>query len=116
FLFLYNFTYDIANFITVDDEQDMEQPVISGIAFTRDEAKITLRGVPDAPGIAFKILGPVGESGVEVDMIVQNVGVDGTTDFTFTVHRNDLEKAQAVLEKLATEVNDRDVFSHDKIA
>lgn len=102
--------------ITVDDEVDMEQPVISGIAFTRDEAKITLRGVPDTPGIAFKILGPVGEAGVEVDMIVQNVGVDGSTDFTFTVHRNDLANAQTVLEKLATELNAREVFSNDKIA
>lgn len=102
--------------ITVDDEVDMEQPVISGIAFTRDEAKITLRGVPDTPGIAFKILGPIGEAGVEVDMIVQNIGLDGSTDFTFTVHRNDLQKAQSVLEKLATELNAREVFSNDAIA
>src|SRR5699024_6718538 len=101
--------------ITVDDEVDMEQPVISGIAFTRDEAKITLRGVADPPGIALSIVAPVGESGVEVDMIVPNGGVDGTTDFTFTVHRNDLEKAEAVLEKLATELDAREVFSGDMI-
>lgn len=102
--------------ITVDDEVDMEQPVISGIAFTRDEAKITLRGVPDTPGIASKILGPVGETGIEVDMIVQNVGLDGLTDFTFTLHRNDLEKGKAVLERISKELGAREVITNDKIA
>src|SRR5690554_1780939 len=102
--------------ITVDDEVDMEQPVISGIAFTRDEAKITLRGVPDTPGIASKILGPVGEAGIEVDMIVQNVGLDGLTDFTFTLHRNDLEKGKAVLERISKELGAREVITNDKIA
>src|SRR5690625_388227 len=102
--------------ITVDDEVDMEQPVISGIAFTRDEAKITLRGVPDTPGIASKILGPVGEAGIEVDMIVQNVGLDGLTDFTFTLHRNDLEKGKAVLERISKELCAREVITNDKIA
>src|SRR5690554_2065368 len=102
--------------ITVDDEVDMEQPVISGIAFTRDEAKITMRGVPDTPGIASKILGPVGEAGIEVDMIVQNVGLDGLTDFTFTLHRNDLEKGKAVLERISKELGAREVITNDKIA
>lgn len=102
--------------ITVDDEVDMEQPVISGIAFTRDEAKITLRGVPDTPGIASKILGPVGEAGIEVDMIVQNVGLDGLTDFTFTLHRNDLEKGRTVLERISKELGAREVITNDKIA
>ena len=69
----------------------MEQPVISGIAFNRDEAKLTLLGVPDVPGVAAKILAPIGVKNIEVDMIVQNVGADQTTDFTFTVHRNDVE-------------------------
>ena len=67
----------------------MEEALISGIAHNRDEAKITIVGVPDQPGIAFRILGPIADINVEVDMIVQNVGVDNTTDFTFTVHRND---------------------------
>jgi len=102
--------------ITVDDEVDMEQPVISGIAFTRDEAKITLRGVPDTPGIASKILGPVGDADIEVDMIVQNVGLDGLTDFTFTLHRNDLEKGKTVLERISKELGAREVITNDKIA
>jgi aspartate kinase len=87
--------------ITVDAEVDMEKPVISGIAFTRDEAKITVRGAPDTPGIAFKILGPVSDANIEVDMIVQNVGADGATDFTFTVHRNDFAKAKEALKQAA---------------
>lgn len=102
--------------ITVDDEVDMEQPVISGIAFARDEAKITLRGVPDTPGIASKILGPVGEADIEVDMIVQNVGLDGLTDFTFTLHRNDLSKGKMVLERISQELGAREVITNDKIA
>lgn len=102
--------------ITVDDEVDMEQPVISGIAFARDEAKITLRGVPDTPGIASKILGPVGEADIEVDMIVQNVGLDGLTDFTFTLHRNDLAKGTTVLERISQELGAREVITNDKIA
>ena len=83
--------------ITVEDEVDMEKPVISGIAFTRDEAKIIVRGAPDTPGIAYKILGPVSAANIEVDMIVQNVGKDGAADFTFTVHRNDFKRAQEAL-------------------
>ena len=102
--------------ITVDSEDTMEQPVISGIAFNRDEAKITVRGVPDIPGIAFRILGPVGDANIEVDMIVQNVGADKTTDFTFTVARGDLKKALSVLEAVARDINAREVTSDDKIA
>lgn len=100
--------------ITVDEET-MEQPVISGIAFARDEAKITVRGVPDTPGIAFRILGPVGEANIEVDMIVQNVGADNTTDFTFTVARGELKKALTVLEKVAKDIGAREVIGDDKI-
>lgn len=100
--------------ITVDEET-MEQPVISGIAFNRDEAKITVRGVPDTPGIAFRILGPIGEANIEVDMIVQNVAADNTTDFTFTVARGELKKALAVLEKVASEIGAREVSGDDKI-
>ena len=100
--------------ITVDEET-MEQPVISGIAFARDEAKITVRGVPDTPGIAFRILGPIGEANIEVDMIVQNVSADNTTDFTFTVARGDLKKALAVLEKVAQDIGAREVAGDSQI-
>jgi aspartate kinase len=100
--------------ITVD-EDTMEQPVISGIAFNRDEAKITVRGVPDTPGIAFRILGPVGDANIEVDMIVQNVAADNTTDFTFTVARGELKKALGVLEKVAKDIGAREVVGDEKI-
>ncbi len=102
--------------ITVDQEETMEQPVISGIAFNRDEAKITVRGVPDTPGAAYKILGPVGEANIEVDMIVQNVSADGTTDFTFTVHKNELRKALEVLKNVASELGARDIQGDASIA
>jgi aspartate kinase len=83
--------------ITYEEDTKMEQAVISGIAFSRDEAKITLTRVPDRPGIAYQILGPIGEANVDVDMIIQNTSVDGTTDFSFTVHRNEYAKAMDVL-------------------
>jgi len=83
--------------ITYEEDTKMEQAVISGIAFSRDEAKITLTRVPDRPGIAYQILGPIAESNVDVDMIIQNTSVDGTTDFSFTVHRNEYAKAMDVL-------------------
>jgi aspartate kinase len=83
--------------ITYEEDETMEQAVISGIAFNRDEAKITVAGVPDRPGIAYKILGPVAEANIDVDMIIQNVSHDGQTDFSFTVHRNELDKALDVL-------------------
>lgn len=99
-----------------EEDQAMEQPEISGIAFNRDEAKLTITGVPDRPGVAYKILGPIGESNIEVDMIVQNVGADETTDFTFTVHRNDYEKALAMLERTAADLGARSVSGDKKIA
>ena len=83
--------------ITFEDDAKMEQAVISGIAFNRDEAKITVMGVPDRPGIAYAILGPIGDANIDVDMIIQNAGVDGLTDFSFTVHRNEYQKALDVL-------------------
>ncbi|WP_217125100.1 aspartate kinase [Hydrogenophilus thiooxidans] len=86
--------------ITVEEGQSMEQPIISGIAFNRDEAKVTLLGVPDKPGVAYQILGPIAEANIDVDMIVQNVGHDGTTDFSFTVSKNDLKKALGILEEV----------------
>jgi len=84
--------------ISFEEETNMEQAVISGIAFHRDEAKITVLGVPDKPGVAFHILGPVSDTNIEVDMIIQNQSVDGKTDFTFTVSRGDYQRALAVLE------------------
>ncbi len=102
--------------ITVDDGVDMEKPVISGIAFTRDEAKIIVRGAPDTPGIAYKILGPVSAENIEVDMIVQNVGKDGAADFTFTVHRNDFARAQEALRKASEELGNPEIIGDDKIA
>ena len=95
--------------ISVDDKADMEAPLVSGIAFNRDEARIVVRGVPDTPGVAYKILGPVSDGNIEVDVIVQNVAADGTTDLTFTVHRNELDKAQEITENIAQELNARDV-------
>lgn len=94
----------------------MEKPVISGIAFTRDEAKLTVRNAPDTPGIAYKILGPVGEANIEVDMIVQNVGAQGATDFTFTVHRNEYAKTKKILEKSIQEMGAGELTGDDKIA
>ncbi len=104
--------------ITIDNEEDdsMEQPLISGIAFNRDEAKLTLVGVPDIPGVASRILGPVGDQNVEVDMIVQNIGQDGTTDFTFTVHRNEFEKAEEILKQVCADLGAREVVGDNKIA
>ncbi len=97
------------------EENEMEAPLISGIAFNRDEAKITIRGVPDKPGIAARILGDVGTANVNVDMIVQNVGADGSTDFTFTVHRADYKKAMEILQRVARELKAREVTGDDKI-
>lgn len=95
--------------ITVEEDNNMEQPVISGIAFNRDEAKLTVLGVPDKPGIAYQILGPVADANIDVDMIIQNVGHDGTTDFSFTVSRGDLDKATKVLEGVQAHIGARSV-------
>jgi aspartate kinase len=91
------------------EESDVEDPLISGIAFNKDEAQLTVMGVPDRPGIAHAILGPIGEANIEVDMIVQNVGADGTTDFTFTVHRNDYDRAAEILRGIAKQLGARAV-------
>ena len=97
------------------EEDGMEDAVISGIAFNRDEAKLTIQGVPDQPGVAYRILGPIGDANIEVDMIVQNVGADETTDFTFTVHRNDYEKALKLLQETARQLGAREVAGDSKI-
>ena len=102
--------------ITYEDDETMEQAVISGIAFNRDEAKITIAGVPDKPGVASKILGPVASANIDVDMIIQNASHDGTTDFSFTVHRNELQKALGVLnDKVQPEIQARDISSDGQI-
>jgi len=100
--------------ITLEDNE-MEQAVISGIAFNRDEAQLTVKGVPDSPGVAYGILGPIADANIEVDMIVQNVGADDTTDFTFTVHRNDYEKALSILQKVCADLGAREVAGDTKI-
>jgi len=103
--------------ITFEEEDNMEQPIISGIAFNRDEAKVTVLGVPDRPGIAYQILGPIADANIDVDMIIQNVGADGTTDFTFTVHKNELNKALAILkDKVQGHIGAREITGDDKIA
>jgi aspartate kinase len=102
--------------ITFEEDDKMEQAVISGIAFNRDEAKITILGVPDRPGIAYQILGPIGDANIDVDMIVQNVGHDGMTDFSFTVHRNDYQKALETLKPVVAHIKAREIVSGDRIA
>ena len=100
--------------ITTEENDGMEQPLVSGIAFNRDEAKLTLVGVPDIPGIASKILRPISDENIEVDMIVQNIGVDMRTDFTFTVHRNDYKRAKKVLDVVCDSLGaDRTVGADD---
>ena len=101
--------------ITVEEDKNMEQPIISGIAFNRDEAKLTVLGVPDTPGIAYQILGAIADANIDVDMIIQNVGHDDTTDFSFTVNRGDFTKAQAILEEVKTKLGAREVTGDSKI-
>lgn len=102
--------------ITVEDDSTVEAPTIAGIAFNRDEAKLTVLGVPDTPGVAYKILGPIGESNIEVDVILQNIGEEGKTDFTFTVSRGELQRAKAILENTARELGAAEVRVDAKIA
>ncbi|MEK9776742.1 MAG: aspartate kinase [Quisquiliibacterium sp.] len=102
--------------ITFEEDDTMEQAVISGIAFNRDEAKITVMNVPDRPGIAFQILGPVAEANIDVDMIIQNASNDGMTDFSFTVHRNEYQKALDVLnEKVRDHIDAGEIVGDPKI-
>jgi aspartate kinase len=106
----------LGTLITFEEGNNMEQPIISGIAFTRDEAKLTMLGVPDKPGIAYQILGPVSEANIDVDMIIQNVGHDGLADFSFTVSRGDYARAFELLDKqIKPHVGARSVEGDDKI-
>ena len=102
--------------LITEEDETMEQALISGIAHNRDEAKLTIMGVPDRPGIAYNILGPIADANVEVDMIVQNASADGTTDLTFTVHRNDYAKSLELLEKVSRDIHARGISGDDKIA
>jgi len=89
----------LGTLITFEEDSKMEQPIISGIAFNRDEAKLTVQGVPDRPGIAYQILGPIAEANIDIDVIIQNVGHDGCTDFSFTVPRSEFERAKKILDE-----------------
>jgi len=101
--------------LITSEEPNMEQALISGVTANRDEAKLTVVGVPDQPGVAHRILGPIAEANIEVDMIVQNVGEHGLTDFTFTVHRNDYDKALEIVKKAARDMGAREVQGDDRI-
>ena len=111
---LHSFEEGSGTLIAMEDD-DVEQALISGIAFNRDEAQLTMTGVPDQPGVASKILGPITDANIEIDMIVQNIAADGCTDFTFTVHRNDYEVALDLLEKTAAKLGAKKAIGDDKI-
>lgn len=108
---------DMGTLITFEEDETMEQAIISGIAFNRDEAKITVLGVPDKPGIAYAILGPVAEANIDVDMIIQNASIEGLTDFSFTVHRNEYKRAMEILQsKVKAAIGAKGIVGDDKIA
>jgi len=111
---LSSFEEGVGTLITAEEDV-MEQALISGIAFNKDEAKLTVSGVPDQPGVAHRILGPISGSNIEVDMIIQNVGDNNTTDFTFTVHRNDYDTALDILQRTAKELGAQEVTGDKKI-
>jgi aspartate kinase len=102
--------------ISLEDNDQMEQPVVSGIAFNRDEAKLTIRGIPDQPGVAYKVLGAISEANIEIDVIVQNVAKDNSATMTFTVHRAALKQAEALLKEIAADLGALEVDSDDRIA
>jgi len=108
---------DMGTLITFEEDETMEQAIISGIAFNRDEAKITVLGVPDKPGIAYSILGPIADANIDVDVIIQNASIEGLTDFSFTVHRAEYKRAMEILQsKVKPEIGARGVVGDDKIA
>ena len=113
---LHTFQDGPGTLITLDEGSAMESSVVSGIAFNRDEAKLTIKGVPDIPGVASKILGPISKANIEVDMIVQNTAEDNTANFTFTVHRNDYQRTKAVVEQIMVDLNARECEGDTKIA
>lgn len=101
--------------ISLEEDTDMEDPAIAGIAFERDEAKLTVAGVPDVPGIAYNVIGPVSEAGIEVDVIVQNAAADGSNDITFTVKRSESDKTKVILDKLASSLKAKGVVLDKKV-
>jgi len=101
--------------ITFEEDEKMEQAIISGIAFNRDEAKITVHDVPDRPGVAYAILGPIADANIDVDMIIQNASVDGITDFSFTVHRNDYQKALGIAKKVQAHIGAKGVVGDNRV-
>lgn len=101
--------------ISLEDDDQMEKPVVSGIAFNRDEAKLTIRGIPDQPGVAYKVLGAISAANIEIDVIVQNVAKDNSATITFTVHRNDLKRAKELLEQIASDLGALEVATDDRI-
>ena len=101
--------------ISLEEDTDMEAPAIAGIAFERDEAKLTVAGVPDVPGIAYNVIGPVSEAGIEVDVIVQNAAADGSNDITFTVKRSESDKTKVILDKLASSLKAKGVVLDKKV-
>ena len=101
--------------ISLEEDTDMETPAIAGIAFERDEAKLTVAGVPDVPGIAYEVIGPVSEAGIEVDVIVQNAAADGTNDITFTVKRSEAERAKTIIDAVATKLKAASVVLDKKV-
>ncbi|MGZ5583098.1 MAG: aspartate kinase, partial [Usitatibacter sp.] len=108
---------DMGTLITFEEDENMEQAIISNVAHNRDEAKITVLGVPDRPGIAFAILGPIADANIDVDMIIQNASVEGLTDFSFTVHRSEYQRAMRILEsKVKAQINARGIVGDDRIA
>lgn len=112
---LSSFEEEAVGTLICKEETGMEQPIIAAIASNRDEAKLTIRGVSDKPGIAYQILGPIAAANIEVDMIIQNVAADATTDFTFTVHRNDYNAALNILRQTATQLGAREVVGDNRI-
>ena len=113
---LHSFKEGPGTLITLDEElSTMEQPVVSGIALNRDEAKVTVAGIPDTPGVASKILAPIGDANIEIDVIVQNIAADNTTDLTFTVNRSDMAKAEEILRKVAAGLNAKSVLTDDNV-
>ena len=113
---LHSFQDGPGTLITIDEESSlMEQPLVSGIALNRDEAKVTIKGIPDVPGVASKVLAPVGDANIEVDVIVQNISADNTTDLTFTVNRSDRVKAKAIMDEVAKTLGAKDVLTDDTV-
>lgn len=102
--------------ISLEEDDLMEKAVVSGIAFNRDEAKLTIRGIPDQPGVAYKVLGPISDANIEIDVIVQNVAKDNSATITFTVHRNDLSAAHDLLNQIAKDLGAQEVETDDAIA